>query len=291
MTLFNLGSINADYFYQLSHLPKPGETLVADGMTKGLGGKGANMSVAAARAGAQVRHIGAVGPDGKWASGRLLEYGVDITHIATSTEPTAHAIISVDQQGENSIIIYPGANHDISIDAVGMALTEADTDDLLVIQNETKLQAEAAEMAQSLGMRVAYAAAPFDADAVRSVLPFTDYLILNEIEMQQLEDSLDKSANELGVDTVVVTKGAKGATVYSAENSWQPEHQPAFKVKAVDTTGAGDTFTGYFLAFVDRGAFFDEALEMASRAGALMVTRHGTADVIPDLKEVLDADL
>ena len=116
MALWNLGSINADLFYSVPHLPGPGETLASTNHRKGLGGKGANISVAAARAAARVFHIGAVGNDGKWASDLLLEYGVDPRFIAVSDTATGHAIIATDADGENNIILYPGANQDISRD-------------------------------------------------------------------------------------------------------------------------------------------------------------------------------
>ena len=109
MTIWNLGSINADYVYRVPHLPEPGETIAAANLERGLGGTGANMSVAAARAGARASHIGAVGPDGRWAVDRLTEYGVDTRWIREVSHPTGHAIINVDDSGENAIVIYPGA--------------------------------------------------------------------------------------------------------------------------------------------------------------------------------------
>lgn len=289
MAIWNLGSINADIVYRVSHIPAPGETILARDLLRGLGGKGANTSVAAARAAAQVRHIGAVGFDGQWAIDRLMEYGVDTRRIAKLEGPTGHAIITVADDGENAIVVYPGANHQISMDAVGLALSDAARGDILVMQNETNEQSFAAETGSKLGLTVAYAAAPFSAVSVATVLPFLDILLLNEIEMEQLVQAtgLEPSAR-MDVDTVVVTKGAKGCTLYERAKSWSPADFPALKVEPVDTTGAGDTFTGYFLAGRDRGMTNAEAIQMAIKASAIMVTRHGTADVIPDLKEVLD---
>jgi ribokinase len=289
MALWNLGSINADHFYRLDHIPAPGETILSGGLSTGLGGKGANMSVAAARAGGRVAHIGAVGGDGQWAIDRLTEYGVDTRPIAKLDAPTGHAIIMLDPQGENAIIVHPGANEAIGEDQIGLALSEAAQGDMLVMQNETNAQAFSAETGSKLGLRVAYAAAPFEADAVRAVLPFIDVLVLNEIEMSQLQAATGLSPSaEMGVATVVVTKGEKGCTLYDQSNGWAAQDFPAIKVDPVDTTGAGDTFTGYFLAGLDRGASNTEAIELAIKASALMVTRQGTADVIPDLKDVLD---
>ncbi|CUK13680.1 Ribokinase [Ruegeria denitrificans] len=286
MTIWNLGSINADMIYAVPHLPGPGESLAATGMERFLGGKGANMSVAAARAGAQVAHIGAVGPDGRWAQDRLTEYGVDTRHIDGVEVPTGHAIIAVDAQGENNIILFPGSNHAISQDQLGQALSSAQQGGLLVMQNETNLQVEAAKMGRDLGLTVCYAAAPFQADAVQAVLPYLDFLILNEIEAEQLRQATGQSVTDLEVEHVIVTLGSKGARYYHRGTA---SDFPAYKVKAVDTTGAGDTFTGYVLAGMDRGMPMAQAVSQANRAAALMVTRHGTADVIPDLKEVREA--
>ncbi|WP_299661313.1 ribokinase [uncultured Ruegeria sp.] len=284
MTIWNLGSINADMVYTLPHLPEAGETLAASGLQRFLGGKGANMSVAAARAGSQVSHIGAVGSDGLWARDRLTEYGVDTRHIAEAGVPTGHAIIAVDALGENLIILFQGANHANTEDEIGTALSTAVSGDLLVMQNETNAQVEAAKLGREMGLTVCYAAAPFQAEAVQAVLPYLDFLILNEVEAEQLQEATGLAPSDLPVEHVIVTFGSKGARYY--QRGTEPQAFQAHKVSAVDTTGAGDTFTGYVLAGMDRGMPMAQAIAQANRAAALMVTRHGTADVIPDLKEV-----
>lgn len=283
MTIFNLGSINADHVYRVPHLPGPGETLAATSMQTGLGGKGANMSVAAARAGSHVAHIGAIGSDGIWARNRLLEYGVDTRHIAELDVPTGHAIINVDDAGENAITLFAGANQAISEDSVANALSTGSTGDILVTQNETNAQGVAAKVGSKLGFRVCYAAAPFDASAVKAVLPYLDFLILNAVEAKQLEQALGVSIEELDVADIIITLGSDGARWIS---EGVDQHFAAIKVDPVDTTGAGDTFTGYVLAGLDRGLTMGQSISLAMRAAALMVTRMGTADVIPDLKEV-----
>lgn len=285
--IWNLGSINADNFYEVPHLPGPGETLAATHFRQGLGGKGANMSVAAARAGARVMHIGAVGRDGGWARNRLLEFGVEVTHVAQVAAPTGHANICVDPAGENVITLMPGANLEIDSRMIGAALAEASPGDLLLMQNETSGQPFAARTARTLGMRVIYAAAPFDAAAVEALLPDLDMLVLNRIEAAQLEEATGRRLADLGVANVVVTLGAEGCRWLSRG---EERALPAYPVTPVDTTGAGDTFTGYLVAGLERGLPMAEALDLALRAGALMVTRAGTADVIPDLKEIQDHD-
>ncbi|KQB96559.1 ribokinase [Loktanella sp. 1ANDIMAR09] len=285
MAIWNLGSINADFFYRVPHIPAPGETMSSTGRQMFLGGKGTNMSVAAARAAARVNHIGAVGQDGRWAIQRLLEYGVDTRNIAVLDTETAQAIIMVDPAGENAIVLHPGANAEIPQVTLQAAMAEAETGDWLIIQNETNLQRTAAEMGKKLGLQIAYAAAPFDADRVQAVLPSLDFLILNAVEAAQLEEATGNAPADLPVRDVIVTRGADGADWYSAAGK---QHFPAIKVDAVDTTGAGDTFTGYVLAGLDRGMPMAQAIGQATKAGALMVMRHGTADVIPDLSEVQD---
>ncbi|KIC36304.1 ribokinase [Leisingera sp. ANG-M7] len=285
MAIWNLGSINADMVYAMPHLPAAGETLAALSLDRFLGGKGANMSVAATRAGSGVHHIGAVGPDGAWAIDRLSAYGVGTDHIAQVEVPTGHAIIAVEPEGENQIILFPGANRALSQEQVAEALSQADSGDILVLQNETSMQAEAAQQGRQKGMRVCYAAAPFDADAVQAVLPYLDFLILNEVEAQQLQQATGKEPGELGIKDVIITLGSRGARHIDGVTGTVRD-VPALPVKPVDTTGAGDTFTGFVLSGLDLGLNIAEAMEQASCAGALMVTRRGTADVIPTLDEV-----
>ncbi|EIE50076.1 ribokinase [Salipiger aestuarii] len=289
MTIWNLGSINADLAYSVPRLPLPGETIAASSMLRGLGGKGANMSVAAARAASRVVHLGAVGADGGWAVGRMMEYGVDTRHIARVDAVTGHAVILVDDGGENSIVIHHGANHAIPETLLGSALSEASTGDWLLMQNETLLQPEAAALARRLGLKVAYVPAPFEIDAASAVLPFCDLLVLNEVECDQLTTAMEAGLADLGIDTVVVTEGARGGRLHTRRNRWQPRRFAAPQVTSVDTTGAGDTFAGYLVAGLDRGMPLEQAVGMAAKAAALMVTRHGTADVIPDLRDVQEA--
>lgn len=285
MAIWNLGSINADTVFSVPHLPGPGETLAATGLARFLGGKGANMSVAAARAGACVHHVGAVGPDGDWAVRRLEGYGVGTDHVATVAVPTGQAIIAVDPGGENQIIIYPGANRAVSPDLLDQALARARPGDILLTQNETNLQAAAAERGRRLGLKVCHAAAPFDAAAVQAVLPWLDVLILNDVEAGQLHRATGTAPGALSVPQVIVTLGARGSRLFDTVTGVS-EDFPAIPVRPVDTTGAGDTYTGYVMAGLDRGLPMAQAIGLATRAAAIMVMRHGTADAIPTLEEV-----
>lgn len=285
MTIFNLGSINIDKIYGVPRFPSPGETLAATSLTSNLGGKGANISAAASRAGGDVKHIGAVGndDDGAWATARLGASGVDVRHVSSVSAETGHAIIAVDAGGENAIILRAGANALVSEKVVVDALREAGEGDWFVAQNETNFVGEAVRMARANRMTVGYVAAPFEAEAVEKIIGELDFLILNQVEARQLEAATGKGAGELGVEDVIVTRGGEGADWYGRGGK---QRFQGLQVEAVDSTGGGDTFTGYVLAGLDGGMAMEDAIALAMKAAALMVTRHGTGDVIPNLDEV-----
>lgn len=280
MTIYTLGSINIDHVYRVATLPRPGETMTVIGYMTGLGGKGANQSIAAARMGASVRHIGAVGQDGGAACAEIARSGVDITHIARADTVTGHAIVVVDDTAENLILIHPGANHALDPAQIETALAQAQRGDTLLLQNETTLQDQAARIARGRGMRVIYSAAPFAVDAVRAVLPHVSLLMVNEGEAAALSTALGAMPD---VDTVV-TRGRRGA-------EWLHLGQPllevaAFPVHPVDTTGAGDCFAGVLAAALDAGMTPEDAMRRAAAAAALQVTRPGAAPAMPTGAEV-----
>ena len=284
MPIWNLGSINIDHVYQLDHLPLAGETIAARQFSLGLGGKGANQSVAAASAGAQTRHLGAMGVEDQWVIERLQSSGIGTDQILRMDQHvTGHAIILLDRQAENSIIIHPGANRALTVTALQPSFDQIGPRDILLIQNETNCQIEAAQAARKAGARVIYSAAPFDIEAVRAIMPHVSILAMNAGEADQLFAAI---SDDLPVDGLLITRGGDGAE-YRDLKSGQTYRQPAFKVKAVDTTGAGDTFAGYFAASLDRGDDIPTALRVASAAAALQVTRHGASDAIPRLEEVV----
>lgn len=285
MTIFNLGSINIDNFYTVEHLPEAGETLASVDHRVGLGGKGANQSVAAARAGSNVKHIGAVGPEGGWCRKALSKAGVDVTHVASLQSATGHANICVDPNGENMIVLYSGANGLMSAPHVEAALGQAAPNDTLILQNETNLTLEAARYAKAKGMFVIYSAAPFEAGATENMLAEIDLLVLNQIEAEQLSSALGARLEDIPVPAVLVTRGADGAAWYDNKTK-DVIGMPAFSVTPVDTTGAGDCFIGYVSAGLDQGLHPKEALRLGAAASALQVTRHGTADAMPSRAEV-----
>lgn len=282
MTIYNLGSINIDQVYRLPHLPRPGETLGALSHATGLGGKGANQSVAAARAGARVVHIGAMGQGDGWVLERMAAAGVETGAIARHAHAaTGHAIILVEQSSENAIIVHAGANRALDPAAVAAALATIGPADTLLLQNETSLQAEAAAQARAAGARVIYSAAPFDVAAVAAVAPHAVILALNTGEAAALEAALGRPP----VRAMLVTRGAEGAE-YRDLAAGTVLRQPAFRVAAVDTTGAGDCFAGSFAAALDRGEDVAAALRYAAAAAAVQVTRSGAGDAMPARAEV-----
>ncbi|WP_265502060.1 ribokinase [Paracoccus beibuensis] len=283
MAIWNLGSINIDHVYRMQSLPRPGETLAALDFSMGLGGKGANQSIATARAGAVTHHLGALGTTDDWVVERLAAAGVGTDHIARlADQVTGHAIILVDADAENAIVIHPGANRAIDEDALAGTLATIDHGDTLLIQNETNGQVAAAQAAQSRGARVVYSAAPFDLDAVRAILPHVSILAVNAGEAEQLFAGIH---GDLPVQGLLITKGAEGAE-YRDLHTDQTCRQLSFKVEPVDTTGAGDTFAGFFAAALDEGQDVAKALRLASAAAALQVTRPGAGDAIPSRAEV-----
>ena len=284
--IYNLGSLNIDYVYNVSHFPGPGETIAANSFNSGLGGKGANQSVAASQAGARVMHLGAVGPErGYELIAQIADYDVDTSGILRTNHPTGHAIINVDADAENAIVIYPGANVHQDVGFIDDCLGDAESSDTLMLQNETSKQVHAARVAHAKGMRVVYSAAPFEMSAVQDILPYVTVLAVNEIEAAQIGNAMGRSVQSLPVPYILMTQGSHGATWIDTKSGTQVQ-VPAFKVKPVDTTGAGDTFVGYVAAGLDLEQDINTVMKRAAAAAALQVTRQGAAEAIPNAEEV-----
>ncbi|GHB91815.1 ribokinase [Cerasicoccus arenae] len=286
--ILNLGSINIDHVYAVDHFVRPGETLASLGYQVFAGGKGYNQSIALARAGATVSHLGCIGEDGRWLVDRLTKDGVGADLIAESDSATGHAIIQVSSSGENAIVLHAGANHVIDEAALKLALASYGPGDWLLTQNETSSVANAMRLAKAKGLRIAFNPAPMT-DAVQDFpLELVDCFILNETEAEALSGGETDQAGEAlraryPQAVVVLTLGAKGACYLDAQDE---VHQAAEPVEAVDTTAAGDTFTGFFLASLIAGAKPQEALALGSRAAGICVTRSGAANSIPFRSEL-----
>lgn len=284
MAVLNIGSINWDRVYRVARFPLPGETMTSVSASVGLGGKGLNQSVSLLRSGAQVTHFGAVGAADAAMIAALSGLGLATGAIQRlDGVETGSALILVDQAAENCIVLDPGANRRLPEPAIRGAVSAMAGGDWLVLQNETNGLELAASLARARGMRVALAAAPFDAAAVIPLLPLIDLLSVNEIEFAQLREALGGAELPHGL-ALLVSRGAQGAGYRAGPVQID---LPAFRVTPVDTTGAGDTAFGAFLARLDCGDAPEQALRFAMAAAALQVTRPGAADAIPDQAEVL----
>ena len=287
--IINFGSINIDHVYRVPHLVKPGETLSSLDLVTGLGGKGANQSVAIARAGVSVAHVGRVFKGDTWAVALLASTGVDTDNIALIEGASGHAIIQVDDQGENAIVLHGGANQSFSIADIESALNHNQQARYLLMQNETNLLAEAFELAQAKGIKIVLNPAPMTDNIKDLPLAKLDTLIVNRGEAEALcgaadIDQMTQQMAALAPQTrVVVTLGGDGAMLLA---NGEVTHINSPSVDVVDTTGAGDTFVGYFLAGVAEGMNDHDALQRACLAGSIAVTRQGAITAIPDGSEV-----
>ncbi|MCI9002599.1 MAG: ribokinase [Oscillibacter sp.] len=291
MKVLCFGSLNIDYVYQVPRFVSAGETLAAGSLHRFSGGKGLNQSVALSRAGAEVFHAGAVGRDGGFLLEELQAAGVHTGCVEILEDvPTGHAIIQKTDSGENCILLYGGANRRITRAQIDRTLSRFGSGDALVLQNEINELPYLMERAKGLGMRVALNPSPME-DALLPLLPFTDYLLLNEVEAAQLlgsegapETMVAALRERLPGTTVLLTLGKHGSLFADAA---QILRQTALPVQAVDTTAAGDTYTGFFLAGIFGGQNPAWAMEYASTAAAIAVTRPGAAPSIPSRDEVL----
>ena len=282
--IINFGSINTDHVYQVERMPGAGETLTALGYAKHLGGKGINQSVAVAKANGALRHVGCVNADDGWIIDQIEQLGVSTDHIARIDEATGHAIICIDRNGENQIVICGAANQCLQTTMIDVALSGVDgAGNWVLFQNETNLTHEIAHAARAAGFRVVYSAAPFSADLTVPLLPLVDLVVVNETEAAELAVSCGTSPQDIPVAMLLITKGSAGSDLWLDDTH---VHQAAFTVEAVDTTGAGDTFLGSFLAIYDETGDAKAALRYASAASALQVTGHGAATSIPSRSDV-----
>ena len=289
MRVLNFGSLNIDYVYRVDNFLKPGETKAAQSLTVFAGGKGLNQSLALARAGVDVAHAGKVGAEGAFLVEKLRAAGVDTSRIGISGQANGHAIIQVDDSGRNCILLFGGANKDMDNDFIARSLAGFGAGDVLLLQNEISSIGAIITAAKNQGMTIAMNPAPFDGEIAKYPLDMIDIFILNEIEASDLVDESDpeKAAAVLGnrfpEAKIVVTLGAEGSLCVESGATFR---QKAYKVKAVDTTAAGDTFTGYFLAGLIEGMDVGRALDLGAKAAAICVTRMGAADSVPLRSEV-----
>ena len=294
MKILNFGSLNIDNVYSMDHFVRPGETTASLKMETFCGGKGLNQSVALAKAGAPVYHAGKVGADGQMLIDILGEYGVDTSLVAMTQGHTGHAIIQVDKKGQNCILLYGGANQEITTDYIDDVLAHFEKGDMLLLQNEINNIDYIIKKAAEKGMVLAINPSPISDELVKMDLSPITYFILNEIEGNELTQETDpeKIARKMRQIypgcVVVLTLGKQGVMYYDGTNTYT---HGIYDVPVVDTTAAGDTFTGFFLSTLMQGEDVPKALEYASIASSLAVSQKGAAPSIPTMEQVKDAKL
>lgn len=288
-TLVNFGSLCIDRVYQVPNLSRAGETVASSSHAVFAGGKGLNQSLAAARAGARVRHVGCVGPDGDFLPEVLQTAGVDVTGVRRVAEPSGHAVIQVDPAGQNTIVIAGGANHCVAACDIETALATLGQEDWLLLQNEINDLQVVLDAAHRARAKLAFNVAPVDGRELAYDLSAVNLLIVNEIEAAALagkprpEDAFTALGTLLPDADLVLTLGAEGLLFGRGATG---QRLPAFAVSAVDETAAGDAFIGFLMAGLLGGLSMQQALSWGSAAGAVAVTRGGAATSIPKLADI-----
>lgn len=294
MRILNFGSLNIDYVYKVDHFVRGGETLSADRMSIFCGGKGLNQSVAMGRAGLDVYHAGSIGKDGMFLLDMLRSAGVNTDNVRIRNDVmTGNAVIQNDNEGDNCIIINGGANQAIDDEQVDRTMNCFTAGDYLVLQNEINDLPYIAEHAHTNGMKIVLNPSPMDKKVLELDLQQIDWFILNEIEACQLSgvESDDEQVllnallGKFPQAHIVITLGDRGSCYADRDKTCR---QDIYKARVVDTTAAGDTFTGYLMAGIVNGYPIEKCLDMASKAAAIAVTRSGAAPSIPTIQEVTD---
>ena len=290
MRVLNFGSMNIDTVFSVSHAASAGESLSVPDPEIHAGGKGLNQSIAAARAGAEVFHAGRVGSDGAFLLDLLRCDGIDVSCVVPdSSLRSGGAIIQVEPEGRNTMLIYGGANRRLDEGQIGSTLNRFGSGDILMLQNETNLTQTILCRAAEKGMYTIYNPSPITPEIFTMPYERVDLLIVNEDEAAALaggsfapQETLLR-LHQLCPNTIVFTLGQRGSCAFFRDEMY---FQEIFPVNAVDTTGAGDTFAGYIAAALARGEDLPAALRTASAASAIAVTKHGAAVSIPTLSEV-----
>lgn len=291
MKVLNYGSLNIDNVYSVEHFVRGGETLSSSKMEIFSGGKGLNQSIALSKSGVEVWHAGAVGEsDGEFLLRQLEEAGVNVSLVAHTAGKTGHAIIQRDMEGQNCILLYGGANQEITKEQVDQAMSYFEEGDFLVLQNEINEIGYIMEKAHEKGMKIVLNPSPMDEKIGTYPLEYVDYFLLNEIEARDIckengsgEELIRKLSQKFPGAKIVLTLGGDGSMYKDGDEILT---QPIYKVPVVDTTAAGDTFTGFFIGGLMRGEKPEEALDHAAKAAAIAVSRAGAAPSIPDRSEL-----
>ena len=292
MKVLNIGSMNLDLVYRVDHIVQPGETEASVSMNTFLGGKGMNQSVALAKAGVEVYQGGMIGEDGQPFLDACAEYGVRADFIRKVEGKSGHAVIQIDKNAQNCILLYGGANQMLTESYVDEVLQNFGAEDILLLQNEVNLLPYIVDKAYEKGMQIALNPSPFNEKLSAVDMTKISIFLLNEVEGNQVtgltapEEIIVKMQELYPHAKIVLTLGKDGAVYADGEERF---FQPIFPVKAVDTTAAGDTFTGYFLAGLAEGMAIPEILKMSAKASSIAVSRAGAVPSIPYRDEVMAA--
>ena len=290
MKIVNFGSCNIDYVYQLDHIVRVGETEHSSRRDVFPGGKGLNQSIAVAKAGRTVYHAGCIGPDGKLLLDTMTDCGVDVSFVQKVEEPSGHAVIQVSAKGENSIVIHAGANGMFTKEYIDEVLSHFEKGDILILQNEINNTEYIVKRAFEKGMQTVINPSPIDKNIENIDFNMISYAVLNEIEGEYLSGCKEPAKivsalrHKYPSLKVVLTLGDKGCMYHDGDQLY---FHSAYEVPVVDTTAAGDTFMGYFIASIAGGMEPDTVLKRACIASALAVAKEGAAPSIPYLEEVL----
>jgi ribokinase len=291
MRVLNFGSLNIDHVYRVSHISRPGETISAQSYSRFAGGKGGNQSVAIARAGSPVSHIGKIGPNGLWLMEDMKRDGVDVSRIVVSDQPGGHAIIQVEKSGQNSIVIFGGTNRQITRQEINSALAEARQDDIVLLQNEINRIPYIIEQADIRGLTVYFNPAPMDDNVLAYPLSTVAVFFINETEGEAFTGKTEDEAIISGMlerfpkAQVVLTLGKRGL-LYGSRELGLIGRDIERDVPVVDSTGAGDTFIGFYTASICRGKSVKESLAYANLAASYCVTKPGAAASIPHASDL-----
>lgn len=288
--ILNYGSLNLDHVYDVKKFPQPGETIDSMHYETFVGGKGLNQSIALQRSGVPVYHAGCIGKDGWILKETLKNSGVDTRYISECDAKTGHALVQVNEAGENCIILYHGANKSIKQSTIDDVFQDFGEGDILIIQNEINHLPYIIDTAIAKHMMIVFNPAPFTSELQELKIEHFTYIILNESEAKGLanqntvEEAITRLKDNYHNTNFVITLGAQGCYFFNLDKTI---YQEAYKVPVIDTTGAGDTFIGYFIGSITMGNSIEESLRMASKAAAIAITKKGSSNAIPCMDEVM----
>jgi ribokinase len=301
MKILVYGSLNIDLVFSVDHIVRPGETISSSALEKSAGGKGANQAAALAKAGMPVYMAGKIGTDGEFLLQLLQSYGANTDHVARYGGTTGQALIQLDKNSQNSIVLFAGGNGAIQPEEIDSVLEDFGRGDLIVMQNEITHTAQIMEQAKKRGMKICLNPSPFDEKIEALPLDLVDMFFVNEIEGEALAalgtvqapsrtvpaadpaEILDRLTGRFPHAEIILTAGKDGAYYASGKNHAKGN---IIDLPVVDTTGAGDTFTGYFIAARSKNFSVEESLHLACKAASIAVSRKGAMQSIPFGKEV-----